>query len=146
MGDPSGRCCCSPEQVQRYRSRVSGPLLDRIDIQVEVPSLNPQYLHNEDGTVGESSRIVRTRVRQAHDRQHLRAGKLNCDLTPREIDRHCRLSWADRALLKRASEHLGLSARAWHRMLKVARSIADLAGEDKIDTQHLSEAIAYRNF
>ena len=83
MGDPSGRCCCSQEAVQRYRARVSGPFLDRIDVQVEVPALKPKYLHN-DGTVGESSEIVRRRVKQAHDRQYHRTGKLNCDLTPRE--------------------------------------------------------------
>ena len=144
LGDPSGRCHCTRDQVQRYRSRISGPLLDRIDLHVEVPPLDPTCFQHDSAPQGETSDTVRHRVEWAAERQLARAGKLNRDLTPREVDRDCHLKRPDRELLRKASEHLGLSARAWHRILKAARTIADLAGEKDIQTQHLSEAIGYR--
>ena len=145
LGDPSGRCHCTPDQIQRYHARISGPLLDRIDIHVEVPALDPKYFQAEQIQGGESSQVVRERVASGHAFQLNRAGKLNCDLTPREVDRDCKLSRGDRELLKKAAEKFGLSARAWHRVLRVARTIADLSGVKSIDTEHLMEAIGYRS-
>ena len=140
-GDPAGRCRCTPDQVARYRGRVSGPLLDRIDLQVEVPRLPPGTLGN--GEPGEASDAVRQRVVAARAIQWGRGG-LNAALAGEAIGRHCRLAQRDAALLERAMEKLGLSARAYHRILKVARTIADLAGSETIVTAHLTEAIAYR--
>ena len=145
LGDRSGRCRCTQDQVQRYRGRVSGPLLDRIDQHVEVLALNPKVLHDDSIAPGESSDVVRQRVVSARQRQLERAGKLNRELGPREVSRDCRLEPADRTLLETASERLGLSARAWHRILKLSRTIADLDGETSIHTAHLSEAISYRS-
>ncbi|MFT3790886.1 MAG: YifB family Mg chelatase-like AAA ATPase [Rudaea sp.] len=142
-GDPSGRCACTPDAVRRYRARVSGPLLDRIDLQVEVPRV-PLAELGEAAPAGESSAVVRERVVAARTRQMRRAGKPNATLGSRELRRDCALSAPDRALLERALDKLGLSARAYHRILRVARTIADLAGVDAIATPHLMEAIQYR--
>ncbi len=142
FGDPGGRCQCSPELVRRYRTRISGPLLDRIDIHIEVPNL-PRAELRED-MLRETSAEVRTRVVAARERQVQRCGKSNSQLTSREIEEVCRLSPNDERLLDAAIEQLGLSARAWHRILKVARTVADLAGSDNIQTSHLTEAIMYR--
>jgi magnesium chelatase family protein len=144
LGDPSGRCHCSHEQVARYRARISGPLLDRIDLHVEVPRLPPGELATEPSADAETSALVRRRVEQARARQMARAGKPNQALTPREIQRTCPLDGACRQLMERALARLGLSARAYHRVLKVARTIADLAGDGAIDARHLGEAIGYR--
>ena len=142
-GDASGRCACTPEAVRRYRARISGPLLDRIDLQVEVPRVALAEL-GAAGACGEASANVRTRVIAARDLQIQRAGKTNAALAHREVQRDCALSARDRALLERALDKLGLSARAYHRILRVARTIADLAGAERIETPHLSEAIQYR--
>ncbi len=142
-GDPSGRCHCSPEQVARYRSRVSGPLLDRIDIQIEVARQPTTALANQ-AAPGESSAPVRERVIAARARQLQRAGKPNALLGTREMTRDCELRLDDQRLLERAIDKLNLSARAYHRILRLARTIADLAGAEAIDTQHLTEAIGYR--
>lgn len=142
-GDPSGRCHCSPEQVARYRSRVSGPLLDRIDIQIEVARQPTTALANQ-AAPGESSAPVRERVIAARARQLQRAGKPNALLGTREMTRDCELRLGDQRLLERAIDKLNLSARAYHRILRLARTIADLAGAAAIDTQHLTEAIGYR--
>ena len=143
LGDASGRCRCTAEQVARYRGRISGPLLDRIDLQVEVPRLPPERLAAP-GTAAEPSDAVRARVAAARERGQARTGKPNAALTPPEIERDCRLDDAGRALLTQALQRLSLSARAYHRILKVARTIADLAGSDAVTTAHLSEAIGYR--
>jgi magnesium chelatase family protein len=140
LGDP--RCRCSIEQVQRYRARVSGPLLDRIDLHVEVPNLPPDQ--RRANIPCEASASVLERVIAARQRQLDRAGKSNSLLQSREIEHFCALQPNDEKLLDRAIEQLGLSARAWHRILKVARTIADLAGVEQIQTTHLSEAIGYR--
>ncbi|KAB7769156.1 YifB family Mg chelatase-like AAA ATPase [Xanthomonas maliensis] len=142
-GDPSGRCRCSGETIRRYRARISGPLLDRIDLHVDVPRLPPHLLRN--GAAGEDSATIRERVVQAHQRQLLRAGAPNARLDQAAIDRHCQLQADDQALLERAIEQLQLSARSMHRILRVARTIADLEGCADIATRHLTEAIGYRN-
>jgi magnesium chelatase family protein len=142
-GDPSGRCACTPEAIRRYRARISGPLLDRIDLQVEVPRV-PLAELGADGAAGESSATVRARVVVARDRQLDRAGKPNATLNNREVQRDCALTPTDRNLLERSLDRLGLSARAYHRILRVARTIADLGDAERIGTPHLTEAIQYR--
>ena len=141
-GDPRGRCRCSPDQVARYRARLSGPLLDRIDLQIEVPALAPEALQGAPD--GEPSAAVRARVVAARERQLRRQGKPNARLEPREIDVHCRPDDGGAALLRNAAARLDLSARAYHRVLRVARSIADLAGSEALLSAHIAEAIQYR--
>ncbi len=142
LGHPSGKCRCTPDQVARYRGRLSGPLLDRIDLAVEVPALPETDLLG--AAAGEPSAAVRARVAAARARQIERQGKPNADLAGREIDRHCPPDAAGEALLKHAIARLNLSARAFHRVLKVARSVADLAGESRVAAPHVAEAIQYR--
>ncbi len=142
-GDPSGRCRCSPEQVHRYRARISGPLLDRIDLHVDVPRLPPQDLR-PDAPAGESSTVIRARVEQARALQLERSGVPNAQLNHAQTLAFCRLSDADQSLLERAIDRLQLSARSMHRILRVARTIADLAGSTHIGTPHLTEALGYR--
>ncbi|MCF7985536.1 MAG: YifB family Mg chelatase-like AAA ATPase [Thiohalocapsa sp.] len=144
LGDESGRCRCTSEQVARYRNRISGPLLDRIDLQVQVPRLPPDQVAAPADPHAEPSDAVRARVETARELQLQRAGKPNSALAGAEIDRDCALDTAGRALLTRALKQLGLSARAYHRVLKVSRTIADLAGSEAIGTAHLGEAIGYR--
>ena len=142
-GDPSGRCLCSDEAIRRYRGRISGPLLERIDLHVEVPRLPPTALRT-DGPPGECSARVRERVLAARARQHARSGQTNARLDQAQTNAFCALSPRDTALLERAVDALQLSARSLHRILRVARTIADLAGSDAIETPHLTEAIGYR--
>ncbi len=142
LGDGERPCHCSPEQVRRYRARVSGPLLDRIDLHVEVPRLPHRELRHGGG--GEGSAAVAERVHRARERQATRAGKPNAALGVKEIERHCALAESDHRLLESALERLGLSTRAYHRILRVARTIADLAASEAIATAHLTEAIGYR--
>jgi len=143
LGDAGGRCHCTAEQVRRYRARLSGPLLDRIDLHVEVPKIPHQLLRDtEHGEPGSGE--VRQRVMAARDKQLARAGKLNHALSPKELGIFCFTDDKVAALLEQAVERLGLSARAYHRIRKVARTIADLADNPTIDTKHVSEAIAYR--
>jgi magnesium chelatase family protein len=148
LGDDAGACRCTPPLIDRYRARVSGPLLDRIDLHVEVPRV-PVAALAEDGVGDEPSAAVRARVEAAHVRQRRRlaprAVPLNAHIPGREVRRLCRIGPAGRRLLEAASERLGLSARAYTRILRVARTIADLAGEDEISTSHLAEAIQYRS-
>jgi magnesium chelatase family protein len=145
QGHASGKCRCTPDQVARYRAKLSGPLLDRIDLMLDVPAVSEAEISARGD--GESSATIRARVLAARARQLARQGKPNAQLTPDEIDAHC-LPAADGAtLLKRAMQQLGLSARAYHRILKVARSIADLA--DVADgvplaAAHVAEAVHYR--
>ena len=143
-GHSNGRCHCTVDQIQRYRNRISGPLLDRIDIHVEVPNVPREVLNDAQRAVPEHSAAVRERVEQCRQLQLRRSGKRNALLVNREVEQLCCLSKEDAALLERAIDQLGLSARAYHRILKVARTIADLAGEEQISTAHLSEAIGYR--
>ena len=142
-GDPSGRCRCSPDVIQRYRARISGPLMDRIDLHVDVPRLPPAELR-PDAPAGEDSATVRDRVIAARAVQHARAGACNAQLGQAGTASHCRLAPADQALLERAIDSLQLSARSLHRILRVARTIADLAGSESIASAHLTEALGYR--
>ncbi|MDD1649120.1 MAG: YifB family Mg chelatase-like AAA ATPase [Methylococcaceae bacterium] len=144
LGDASGRCRCTPDQVLRYRGRISGPLVDRIDMHVDVPRVPQEMLRL--GTPGgeESSATIRARVVAARQRAMARAGRPNAWLTPPQIKRDCQLSDDGHRLLERAIDKLGLSHRAYHRILKLSRTIADLAGADDIGLPQLSEAIGYR--
>ncbi|MBB5020089.1 magnesium chelatase family protein [Chitinivorax tropicus] len=144
LGDPKGRCRCTPDQVARYRSKISGPLLDRIDLQLEVPPLPPEALLS--ATVGEPSSAIQQRVEMAYQHQLARQGKPNAQLGTREIDRWCELDDQAEALLKAAIAKLNLSARAYHRVLKVARTIADLAQLPALTTAHIAEAVQLRKF
>ncbi len=141
-GQSDGRCRCSPERIQRYRNKISGPLLDRIDMYVEVPAVPLEILKKKSHE--ENSTTVRARVQQARNCQLKRSPFPNSRLDNRAIEAFCILDEAGEALIGQASRQLGLSARAYHRILKVARSIADLAGEKKICSAHLAEAIGYR--
>ena len=142
-GDPSGRCHCTHEQISRYRQKISGPLLDRIDIHLEVPRLSIAITQTESDAC-ESSAIIRERVTQARFLALNRQGKTNAELNPREISLFCNLDLASQQLLEQAQQKLGLSHRGFHRILKVARSIADLSACPHIKLTHLSEAIGYR--
>jgi magnesium chelatase family protein len=157
-GDPIKSCTCSAGTVTKYQKRISGPLLDRIDIHVQVPRL--EYEKLSDQRLGESSAVLRRRVETARERQRARfaaeaadgaAGSLpgsavtcNADMRPAEVRKFCALNDACRALMKTATSQLQLSARAYHRVIKLARSVADLAGAEQIAPQHLAEALQYR--
>lgn len=144
LGDASGRCHCSLDQVQRYRARISGPLLDRIDLHVEAPRVAREALRPDTPPDGETSAQVAARVSATRERQLARGKKPNARLSTREINRYCKPDAAGQQLLERAMEQLGLSARAYHRILKVARTIADLAGSETVMSAHVAEAVGYR--
>ena len=148
LGHASGRCRCTPDQVARYRARISGPLLDRIDMQIEVPSLPADALPGAGRASGggETSAAVRERIAEATQRQRRRQSKPNGWLDVKEVERWCMTNADGDALLKNAFAKLALSGRAYHRILKVARTIADLAGGDAIAASHVAEAIGYRRF
>ena len=141
-GDRSGRCRCTPERIARYRGRISGPLADRIDIKLEVPA--PRESELVAPVAGEPSAAIQARVARAREVQLARQGKPNALLGTREIDRHCATGRDGDQLLRHALARLLLSARAYHRVLRVARSIADLAGSGSIAAEHIAEAIQYR--
>jgi len=142
LGDGTSRCHCTGEQIARYRARISGPLLDRIDMHVEVPrQATPLQTQQADG---EPSAQVRRRVEAARARQLTRQGKTNQALAGRELERHAAADPASLQLLAQAMERLGLSMRAYHRILKVARTIADLAGAERVGSPHIGEAIGLR--
>ncbi|RLA85140.1 MAG: ATP-binding protein [Deltaproteobacteria bacterium] len=146
FGDPFKECRCSTAEIQRYRSRVSGPLLDRIDIHIEVPAVRHRELM--EGPVTQSSQEIRSRVARARGLQEerFRAEGIHCNaqMGNRQIRRYCRLTEEGKELLEMAMRRLGLSARAYTRVLKVSRTIADLEGSEEIRPEHLSEAIQYR--
>ncbi len=143
LGDSGARCRCSQAQIQRYQARISGPLLDRIDMQLEMPR-PPRSALRPGPAQGETSAQVRRRVSAARQRQLQRQNKTNALLSTAEIARHCRLSASDQQLLEHAIDRLRLSPRAYHRVLKLARTIADLAASETITTTHLSEALSFR--
>jgi len=142
LGHPSGRCRCTPDQIARYRHKLSGPLLDRIDLHVEVPALSQEELTERQPQ--ESSAAVRERVTRAYAMQCERQGKPNALLGTQEIERYCKVDAAAERLLHNAVARLNLSARGYHRVLRLARTIADLAGEPQIAAAHVAEAIQYR--
>ena len=148
FGDSNKPCTCPAQAVQRYLARISGPLLDRIDLHVEVPAV--RYKELADRRQGEPSAAIRQRVAAARDRQRARFAGVagvyaNAHMRPRDIREHCELDAGGDALLRTAISRLGFSARAYHRILKIARTIADLDGAPGIGTAHLSEAIQYRS-
>ena len=144
LGDAGGRCRCSADQVRNYRARISGPLLDRIDMHVEVPRVARATLLHKPETPGETSAHIQSRVQDARQRQLLRSGCANAHLAPGQIQTLCHLQEKDMKLLELAMERLNLSARGAHRILKLARTIADLAGVEIIESVHVAEAIQYR--
>ena len=148
-GDEQNQCTCDRATVQRYQSRISGPLLDRMDIHVNVGSVSFQKLSSPDG--GETSAAIRRRVEEARARQRARFAQLdkadivvNGDMGPSEVQRFCQVAEAGTSLMKAAMRQMELSARGYHRVLKLARTIADLVGVEEIDTPHLAEALQYR--
>jgi magnesium chelatase family protein len=144
LGDASGRCHCTSEQVMRYRARISGPLLDRIDMHLEVPRVPHEVLRKGSAEGEESSATIRARVEAARQRAVARTGKANSAMTAKEVKQFCHLPEAGHRLLEQAMDKFGLSNRAYHRILKLARTIADLGGAETIEIAHLSEAIGYR--
>lgn len=147
LGDPAHACSCTPLAIKRYRSRISGPLLDRIDLHVEVPAV--AYRDLSDSRQTEGSTAIAARVLQARQLQQRRfdGSKVHCNaqMNARLIKKHCELDAAGHRMLELAGEKLGFSARSYSRILKVARTIADLAGSAVIRELHLAEAIQYRS-
>ena len=136
------RCQCSAESIKRYQNRISGPLLDRIDLHIDVPPLKAHEL--QDNKPVENSEAVRNRITQAYELQMQRQGFLNQNLSPQLLEKHAQLDESSARMLEMAQQRLNLSARAYHRILRVARTISDLAGSEQIQSSHLSEALSYR--
>ena len=140
-------CNCTPLQIQKYLSRISGPLMDRIDIHIDVPSLKYRELSDETG--GEKSEAIRMRVKRARDVQieRFKKAKIYCNaqMSAKHTKKFCQIDNESKVLLEMAINKMGLSARAYDRILKVSRTIADLSGEENIKTEHVSEAIQYRS-
>lgn len=139
-------CSCSPIQIERYRKKISGPLLDRIDLHVEVPRVEFEKLSGVE--VGETSAIIRARVEEARQRQTHRFKGLsietNAEMKNRELKKFCVLNDVSIELMRQAVSHMNLSARSYYRILKVARTIADLSASENIETEHVAEALQYR--
>ena len=144
--DHRRECRCTPSMIRRYMAKISGPLLDRIDIHIEVPAVDYKELSSK--LDGEPSADIRTRVNEARQAQHERFSRAkihtNAEMTPRHIKKYCETDEESQELLKQSINELGISARAYHRIIKVARTIADLEHSDGIKAQHISEAIQYR--
>jgi magnesium chelatase family protein len=140
-------CTCTPAQVQRYENRLSGPLLDRIDMHLEVPSV--PYKEMSSGNSGEASIVIKERVEQAREVQKKRFAKrknfyCNSQMTPKDLKKFCTLDKESEKLIENGVERLGLSARSYHRILKIARTIADLDRSESLQAKHIAEAIQYR--
>lgn len=143
-GDSKGRCRCTPQQVQHYLNKISGPLLDRIDLHLTVCPLPAELLMRHSSAVRENSAVVRERIAKVREIQHTRQQKVNAALNGEEISEYCRLPKNGETFLTEVIDTLGLSARSYHRILKVARTIADMAASEQISAAHLQEAISYR--
>jgi len=145
--DPRRECHCTPAQIQRYRSRISGPLLDRIDIHLDVPAVEYRDLARRDG--GETSRAMLDHVLRSREVQARRFAdsrlRVNSQMTTRHVKKHCILTADAEQMLAQAMQALALSARAYTKILKVSRTIADLEGSNEIRTEHVAEAIQYRS-
>ena len=145
-GDSQKPCTCAPATVTKYQKRISGPMLDRIDIHVEVPRVDYEKLSSD--RLGESSTSIQERVQAARERQKTRFEGTdifcNSDMRVAEVRQFCKLDEAGDNLVRQAMSQLNLSARGYHRVLKLARTIADLAGSDEIQSVHLAEALQYR--
>jgi magnesium chelatase family protein len=145
FGHPLVQCVCSPIQISKYLAKISGPLLDRIDLQIEVRALSAEEITSS--AAGEPSSAIRERVEAARQIQRERfrrsGAQSNAEMSSRQLRRHCELD-PSRRLIEQAIERLGLSARAYDRVLKVARTIADLAGTERLDSAHVAEAVQYR--
>ena len=137
------RCQCSAESIKRYQNRISGPLLDRIDLHIEVPPLKAQELQGSKPV--EDSVTVRLRVIQAYNLQMQRQGFLNQSLSPQQLEQYALLDDGSQKIIALAQQRLNLSARAYHRVIRVARTIADLAQSEQIQSMHLTEALSYRS-
>ena len=148
LTDPSHECTCTPFAIQRYMAKVSGPILDRIDIHVEVPAVRYRDLvdetHAEESSQAVGERVNATRQLQENRYSSLDGIYCNAQLTPRTMKDHCRLDDEGEAILRRVIDSFGFSARAYHRILKVSRTIADLDGSPEIRARHISEAVQYR--
>ena len=146
-GDPFHQCLCTPHQIQTYRSKVSGPLMDRIDIHIEVPAIKFNEISSD--TLGEPSSFIRERVTRARTIQQERFKSdgiyANAQMKQRHIRKYCRIDESSQQLMEKAMNRLGLSARAYNRILKVSRTIADIEGSSQISSEHISEAIQYRS-
>jgi len=150
FGDPVKPCTCAPSTVTKYQKRISGPLLDRIDMHIEVPRVDYEKLSGD--RLGEPSSVIRKRVESARQRQRERFAiehskhvvVCNADMHVGEIRQFCRLDGQSQSLMRSAMSQLQLSARGYHRVLKLARTIADLVGSDQIQAAHLAEALQYR--
>ena len=147
LNDPVKPCTCAPSAVTKYQKRISGPLLDRIDIHIEVPRVDYEKLSNE--RLGESSAEIRQRVENARQVQRERFVEspsiaCNADMRLAEVRKFCKLDETSESLMRSAMSQMNLSARAYHRVLKLARTIADLAGSENIQPPHLAEALQYR--
>ena len=145
-GDPNGLCHCTEEQVSRYKNKISGPLLDRIDMHVAVPRLENVNQLSDKTEVVEDSKSIRQRVQAARHRQLNRNGVCNAQMTVSDIDQYCELDEMTLQFLNNTIEKLNLSNRAYHRVLKLARTVADLDAQDKIEIKHIAEAVNYRRF
>src|SRR3989441_159309 len=147
--DPTRECRCTPLQIQRYVGRISGPLLDRIDIHIDVPAVKFRDLTGDAAPDTESSTVIRERVIKARERQRERFAGVkifsNAEMPPRMIRQYCRIDPESEQMLERAMTRLGLSARAYDRILKVSRTIADLEGADDVRSPHVAEAVGYRS-
>ena len=142
LGHPVKPCRCTPESVARYRSKISGPLLDRIDLTIEVPSLSAAELMQQEA--GESSAVVLARVIAARDKQYARQGKVNAALSVSELDTSARIQKEAQEALGSLLEKLSLSARSFHRIMRVARTLADLAGDEEVGRSHVLKAVSFR--
>jgi magnesium chelatase family protein len=142
-GDSNHNCRCTSDQVHRYQSKLSGPFLDRVDMHIEVPALSHQDLQETSESI-ETSAEVKQRVIQAQQRQKTRQKHCNAFLSNKEIETECRLTASDQKVLQKTMDKMHLSARAYHRILKLARTIADLETSENIQLHHLTESISYR--